>query len=438
MARTVFSALVVVATLAVVGVAGCDKASHDNIDKWMSTKKGFTKLKETLTSASVDPDLAAHAASNLLRRSEDEAVRAAFEAMPPPRREQVVAKLAPRLWTMARVDGEMARPTPAQETAKDTLFDLRPWADAATRAVIDGYLTDWLAGGYYEGRAIAGRHQGAQIIRVLGPKAGERLIAEANRLIATPDQDGRRRRIGDQLLLGLAASGSPDAVVMLLDIFAMDRGDDTLAERAIAALYRAYLDPKGLFDFADPAALVGSVSRLSAIAMDDRQSAQTANDAVQLIRAAGQPHCVEPLLAMIGHPHRDPRFRWVGINNALRCGGPDVLPRVIAILPTGASYDAESLGGSTWKAMPGMGNRERWLEVARELVGSRSWVGRWIAIETIGVLESKADASLVAGLAADRAKLVGYWGDQTGSAGSERKAEPTLGQRAKEIAVSLK
>jgi hypothetical protein len=421
-----------------VFVAACEKTSHESIDKWMTSKKGMGKLKSALTDSGLDPDLSAHAAENLLRKQEDETVRKAFETMSPARRDKVLPKFVERLWKLARVEGEMARPGQSQEMAKDMLFDARAWADPATKDTIDRYLVDWLTGGYYEGRAESGRHLGAQIIRVLGPRAGEGLIAQANRIIATPDQDGRRRRIGDQLLLGLAVSGSPDAVKMILDIFAMDRGDDTLRGRCMTQLYRAYLDTGGQFDLADPAALVPHVGRLGEIARDDRNTAQVANDAVALIRAAGLPHCLEPLLAMVNQPHRDPRFLWVGVNNALRCGGPEALARVAEAIPTTGKYESGVLGGATWGTFVSLGKRDGFIEASRGLLGSKSWVARWIAVETLGVLSAKTEADRVAALAKDKTRLTGFWGDQEELPKAERKPEPTLGQRAAEIAAALR
>lgn len=419
-------------------VTACEKTNHESIDKWMTSKKGMGKLKSALTDSSLDPDLSAHAAENLLRKGEDELLRKTFEGMNPSRRDKVLPRFVERLWKLARVEGELVKPSPTQEMAKDMLYDARSWADPATKETIDRYLVDWLTGGYYEGRASAGRHLGAQIIRVLGPRAGEGLIAQANRIIATPDQDGKRRAIGDQLLLGLAVSGSPDAVKLILDIFGMDRGDKTLPDRAMAALYRAYLDTGGQWDLADPAALAPHLARLGEIAKDDRNSAQVTNDSVALIRAAGLPHCLEPLLGMVNHPHRDPRFLWVGVNNALRCGGPEALGRVAEGLPTSGKYESGVIGGATWGTFASLGKRDGFIAAARELLGSKSWVARWIAVETLGVLASKPDADRVAALAKDKTKLAGFWGDQEDLPKAERKPEPTLGQRATEVARTLR
>ena len=421
-----------------VSSAGCEKPSHANIDKWMKSEKGPAKLKKALASTSLDADLSAHAGENLVRRGEDDVVRAAIEKLDDARRTAVVAKLAPRLWTMARVEGEMARPTPTQARAKDLLFDVRDWADPATRSVIDGYLTDWLTGGYYEGRAMAGRHLGAQIIRALGPTAGDKLIAQVNRIISTPDSAGRRQQIGSQLLLGLAVSGSPDAVRLVLDLAANDRGDPTLPERALDALHRAYVKSDGTYALLEPGALQPSVDKLVALAKDDRLSSAPVNDAVQLIRAVGPPACLAPLLGMINYPHRDPRFRWIGVDSALRCDPVAALPAVALSLPPRGRYPRDVLGGATWVTLgTASARKDEIAAAARQMLSNRSWVARWIAIETLGLVGGKADADLVAKLGRDSARLDGYWGDD-GLPARQRKPAMTLGARAAEIAAALR
>lgn len=430
--------VVALTVLGLVGLVGCEKTTHANLDKWMSTKKGPGKLRAALRNGSIDPDLSAHAAQNIFRKNGEEEVKRALESMAPERRTKVVAKLAPRLWTLARIDGEMTKPSAAQEIGKDALWEIRPFADDATRAEIDGYLTDWLTGGYYEGRATAGRIAGATIMRACGPKAGERLIAEANRIIAAPDKDGRQLRIGDQLLLGLTASGSPDAVKLVVEIATLKRADETLTRRALDAVYQAFIDPRGLFPAVEPAALAPSLERLGALARDDDQEARVANDAVELIRAVGMPGCLPPLLEMVTQPHRDPAFRWVGANNAIRCGGATALTEVASRLSTSASYEAALLTGSVVAPLPTLGDKDALLTAARALTTHPSWVARWIAIEALAVLGGKAEAERIAALAKDKAKLNGYWGDQSGLPKAQQKAVPTLGQRAVELGASLK
>lgn len=430
-------AIVLVVVAALLGAA-CEKTNHASIDKWQTSKKGLPKLKAALKNGSIDPDLSAHAAENLYKRGNDQDAKAGLEALEPSRRAQVMAKLAPRLWAIARIEGEMSKPTSLQEIGKDALFELRPLADAETKAVIDGYLTDWLTGGHYEGRAATGRYRGAAIIRMLGPKAGERLIAVANRVIAAPEANGREAKIGDQLLLGLAASGSPDATKLVTEIAVMKRNDTTLLERAMNALYQAYVDPLGLFPVADPAGLASSLDRLGAIARDDANPPAIANDAVELIRAAGLPGCLDPLLAMVNQTHADPRFRWVGANNAIRCGGAKAFTAVATSLSTGAAYEQKVLVGAVVSPLPQLGDRDALVAAARELTGQGSWVARWIGVEALAALGAKTELETVSKLGGDKAKLNGYWGDQSRLPKAEQKPTPTLGQRATELAASLR
>src|SRR5215468_2707072 len=287
-----------------LGAAGCEKLDHENIDRWAHTSKGPAKLLQAVTSDSADPDLSAHAAANLIRRDDDREVYAAFETMPAARRAQVIARLAPRMWDIARVDNERELPGKPQVAAKDALVGLRRWADEPTRQQIDGYLVDWYCVASYEDRARAGFHTGASVMRLVGPAAGRKLIAVVNGVIAAPGQDRVKNRVGDQLLLGLAATGHPDAVKYVLDLARMDRGDPTLASRALSALYKAYVEPDG-FEPADRAALVPNLPALVTIARDDRMSGRPANDAVALIRTVGPPRCLAPLLGMIGAPYRN-------------------------------------------------------------------------------------------------------------------------------------
>src|SRR5215468_10050764 len=287
-----------------LGASGCEKLDHENIDKWAHTSKGPAKLLDAVTRDGADPDLAAHAAANLIKRDDDREVYAAFETMPAARRTQVISRLAPRMWDIARVESERDLPGKSQVGAKDALVHLRRWADEPTRQQIDGYLIDWYCVVSYEDRARAGFFTGAPVMRMVGPPAGRKLIGVVNGVIAAPGQDRIRNRVGDQMLLGLAATGYPDAVKYVLDLARMDRGDPTLASRALSALYKAYVEPDG-FEAADRAALVPNLPALVEVARDDRMSGRPANDAVALIRTVGPPRCLAPLLGMIGAPYRN-------------------------------------------------------------------------------------------------------------------------------------
>ena len=90
-------------------------------------------------------------------------------------------------------------------------------------------------------------------------------------IIAAPGQEKVKNRIGDELLLGIAATGSPECGRSTSSTSrSMDRGDETLPTRAMSALYKAYVDPAGLFDIVEPGgARAQPRPRSSSIAKDD-------------------------------------------------------------------------------------------------------------------------------------------------------------------------
>jgi hypothetical protein len=57
--------------IAMLLCASCETTNHDSIDKWMHTEKGTAKLKRTLADESLDADLSANAAANLIQKGMD-------------------------------------------------------------------------------------------------------------------------------------------------------------------------------------------------------------------------------------------------------------------------------------------------------------------------------------------------------------------------------
>lgn len=428
--------VLVVMVLGLGLLGGCEKTDHENIDKWMGTSKGPGKLKGALSDEGLDADLSAHAAANLVRIGMDPDVRTAFEQLSQPRREQVLEKLAPRLWDLARIEREDALPASQQIIAKDALVSLRKYAADAQQQQIDGYLIDWYGVMSYEARAKVGSTLGASVMRLVGPAGGKKLISVLNGVIAAPGQETTKIRIGDELMLGLAASANPEAVKYLLDVARMDRGDPTLARRAMRSLHLAYVDPGGLFDLADPAPLVPNLDALVAVAKDETLAGQPANDAIELIRAAGAPHCLAPLVSMVRLPHPDPRFRYAAVYAALLCGGAKAVGEIVRALPDG-NYAGEELQGAVAGPISKLSPASAVKATLRELLGDKGRVARWVAIEALAAMKSVEDAPQIAALARSKDKLIGYWGDQRDKAPADRKSDPTLGQRAKELADQL-
>lgn len=413
-------------------VAACGDVDHGDVDEAMDTEKGPGKLRGWVADGSLDPDLSAHAAQNLVILGEDSAVLPAFEKLSPERRAKVLAKLAPRLWKLARIEGDLTAASGQQSAAKDLLFELRGFADDATRATIDGYLTEWFTGGYYEDRSGRGRIAGEVVMRALGPAAGPAMLRAANAVIAAPEQAGGKRvRIGDRVLLGLAVTGDPEATKRVLDLVTLDRGDPSLAERAVDALYRAYVEPPGqAFPPAEPAGLTPNLPALALIARDRSRPNGMINDAFDLIEAAGPPGCVDTLVPMVEHPE-NVRYLWVAATRALACGGVAAIAPVIQAMPESGDYEHQAMEDAIIAEIVKMEPREQVLVAARTLVGGSSPVARWVGIEVLAALGSRDDASRIAGLAGDKAVLQGYWGEVTG------KGKMTVGKRASELAKSL-
>jgi len=408
-------------------VAGCEKTNHDNIDKWTHTEKGPGKLKKTLADESIDADLSAHAGANLIKMGKDPEVKQIFEQMGAARRQQVIAKLAPRLWEVARVEGDMQMPRPIQVGAKDALIMLRKYSDDTQKQQIDTYLVDWYGSPSYEGRAAVGATLGASVVRMIGAPACKKLKGVTDGIIAAPGQEKAKNKIGDELLLGLAASGSPECVQYVLDIVKMkDRGDTTLPARAMSALYKAYVDPGGLFDMVGSEALVPNLPAITSIAQDDAMPPGAANDAVSLIRVIGMPHCQPALVSMVAHPHPDPRFKYVAANNALRCGGVKAIKDVVQALPDGP-YSRDELTGAVAGEIAKMSPKDQVLAALHELLDSKRTIEKWVAIEALAAMKIPEENARI-GRVSGGEKLTGYWGDQTD------KPEPTLGQHAKELA----
>jgi hypothetical protein len=423
------------AVITVLSLSACEKTDHDSIDKWLGTKKGPGKLKRACADENLDADLSAHACVNMVKSGRDQEVRAELGNASQARKEQVVAKMAPRLWEIARVEGEMQLPVPSQTQAKDALVTFRAMADAGTRTQIDGYLIDWYAVPSFEGRAQAGANSGSTVMRMIGPAAAKKLTRVADGIIAAPGQETVKKRVGDELLLSLAATGDPEAVKYVLDLARLDRGDKTLPERAMDALFKVYVNPGGIFDVQPPAALVPNLDTLVAIAKDDKVSANPSNDAVALIRVVGPPACLPPLLSMVAHPHSDETFRYVGPDAAVKCGGVKAIKDVLRTMPD-LPYEQKRLEGSVVLAISKLSPRDQVLAELRDLLNEKSRMARWVAAEALAAMKSVEDAPRLAGVKGAE-RLVGFWGDQAGVDPAARKPDPTLGQRTKELSDRL-
>jgi hypothetical protein len=419
-------------------LAACEGVSHDNIEKWVDTKKGPAKLKEALE-GDYDADLRAHAAERLIvARGDLEVVRASFDAMGEADRQAVLAALAPRLWEQARVEHTMV-PNTTQATAKDAMFYLRKHGDAATAERIDEYLVEWYTGGQYEGCAQSGAVTGAMVMRELGPKAASRLLAYARGIVARPpDANGRRAQVGSETLKALALTGDKSSLTFLMELYRQPRGDVRLPQRVIDALHFAYVEPVG-FPPADGKALVNILTDLEGIALDRGASGKAINDAVDLLGTLG-PDCTDSFVRIIAYDHPREAFRWMGVQKGIRCGGPAALRAIAEALPTKLNYERGYLQKYLWDELAAFPAPEV-AQAARSLLESSSWVARVTGLELLASTGKPAivaeDIQKIRALAKDRKVLQNWWGDQSKLPKGERKTDPQLGQLAQEVAKSL-
>jgi hypothetical protein len=429
------------ATCLALGAGACEKVDHENIDKWGHTEKGPGKLLDALKSGEHNADLRAHAAQTLIGIDRFIEVRDILEGLEDAPRHKVMTALAGRLWEVARINDPMDVPTARQSNAKDALFYTMDFADAATQAKIADYIVEWYVGGHYEGRATSGRVSGSMAIRKVGNAASTRLLQAARGIIAKPaDDQGRRDQVGDELLRALALSGNEDALALLLDLVDTPRGDVSLPKRVMAALNFAFVEPVG-FDPVDGKSLLAIKDRLEKMPYDRNISGTMRNDSVALLAAIGAPECIALFTKMVSYPTDDERFRWMGAQQGMRCAGVQGIEAITEALPTTVSYQRGMLSKYLWDEILKYKDAEQIGVAATHLLRSQSPVARVTGIELFGELGKAAATSenieLIKGLSGDAHRLKGWWGDQTKTPKAERKAEPTIGERATDVAKSL-
>lgn len=428
--RYVLATLVALITVG----AGCNGVTEDNLNKWMNTERGPDKIVAALGDAELEPGMRAVAARNLVRMDRWADVRKVLDETPTDARVPLTKALALKLWEDARIKDKMQIPGAVQSNAKDALYEIRQYSDDAGREVIDGYLVEWLAG-YYEGRAGSGRVGGHIIVRAIGARAAEGLLAQARSILAAPpDSEGNMQKIGDNLLYGLALSGSKDAVGFVLDLAAAPSKDTTLQDRAMAALYNAYVKPVGI-EPADAKALGPHVGRLSEVLKNPDLPGAVRNDAIFLVAAAGMPACLPVFVDMVSYPAQEESFRWIGVQQGIRCGKLDAIVPIAEALPPTGSYRRAVLAKYFWDEAVSLSPTGEIAARAEVLLGSQNPIARVSGVELLGMIKLRGrlseDVKRIQSLAGDKTVLAGWWDKGV------KTPPPTVGQRAQEVAKEL-
>jgi hypothetical protein len=417
-------------------LTGCNKASHDNVEKWRNTEEGPGRLAGVVADSDVDMDVRAHAAEALISLGKVADVKPLVAAMSAEVRDAFFTKLTPKLWAVAKILEADQAPVSKQMRAKDALFELRPLAEGPRRDEIDNYLLDWLTlGNFYDERAGAGDNTGEKIIRAIGIKAGPKMVQLGQDLLKNQDQGAKGLvPISKTTLEGIAFTGAPEAVLFLTELGAAPQKQEGLQVQAMTALYTAYIITKDE-PRPDILGLVPHLDRFKKIAFADDMPGENINIAYELIAAVPAPACLQPLVYLA--THRTFVLRLRAIDFGMRCGGPDAIVPLAEALPDGEyqqgiieKYFVKKIDEA---ALP------RAAEAARTLLGSRAWVARYIGIEILARAGSKADAAKVRALRGDKAKIRGYYGSADGGDGKAKgaKPDPTIGERAAQVADLL-
>lgn len=425
--------VVLVCGLVLALLAGCEDVSHKNIEKWRNTQKGPELLQKAVNSQG-DPDMRAHAAQVLVALGSGTDVTAAVAAMPAVDKDAVVPKLVGRLWEDAKVADPLQAPGTVQVRAKDALFSLRDHATEGERGRIDGYLLDWLTGNFAR-RSGLGHFDGETIVRAIGQRSAPKLVAAAREVLGRPPVGNRYEPVGDEILKGLAVCGDPACVDFLLKLGeSPSENDPTLQERAILALDYAYhastaKPPVG------PEPLKPHVARLGAMAGGgDSMPARNVNLAFELLKAAGMPECLPPLKQLASS--REQGRRLAAVRAGLECAKGAGLGPLIEAMPVEFGYSEGVLWKYLWNLALAAGPEIA--GPARGLLTSKSWIARISAVEILGKVGTKADATEVAKLSGDRTPLKGWWGDPKADPAVAKKGPvPTIGDRAANVAKAL-
>jgi hypothetical protein len=416
-------------------LAACGSPSHDNVEKWRNTEEGPKRLAKVVEDSGVDMDVRAHAAEALITLGQVEAVKPIVGQMSPEVRDAFFTKLTPRLWSVAKIAEADQAPTSKQVRAKDGMFELRQLAEGPRRDEIDNDLLDWLtAGNFYDERSGMGDNTGEKIVRSIGIKAGPKMVQIGQDMLKNADQ-GKKGilPISKTTLEGIAFTGAPEAVLFLLEIASQPQLQEGLQVQAMTALYTAYITTKDE-PRPDILGLVPHADRLKKIAFAEDMPGENINIAYELIAAIPAPACLQPLVYLA--THRQFVLRLRAIDFGMRCGGPDAIVPLAEALPEDA-YPQGIIEKYFVKKID-EGALPRAAEAARTLLGSRSWVGRFIGIEILARAGNKGDATKLRALAGDKAKIRGYWGPADPNAKrSDVKPDPTIGQRAAQVADLL-
>ena len=150
----------------------------------------------------------------------------------------------------------------------------------------------------------------------------------------------------------------------------------------------------------------------------------------------GMPGCLPIFVDMVSYPADKSQFKWIGLQQGVRCGASESIIPLAEALPAGAAYEGALLKKYFWDEVLSLKPRSATAEKAETLLSSENWVARISGIELLAEVglrgRAAGDAAKIRALSKDGTVLKGWWGEKSG-----KRAVPKLGARAREVANAL-
>ncbi len=477
---------------------GACRVDSNDIDTWQSTVKGPGKIVSVALTPKYDVVLRAKALVALVEMDrEDVDGLAEFEQtlrkLNDKDSPQILAETAKRLNSLMQGDDakppkDDSGPAALQVRAKDAAFILVPLAPETVRQDLSTSIVQWLAADF-NGRSLAGKFSAEQIIRSLGASAGTQLVAaldlrmpqmaliKLSQLIAQVGDDATKAQAAKRLVeieremeskaflswletriieqakergqtikhadvqraalhhrevfittgaLPAMSSVADQRIVAerLLEIASVHSQEPAMVERRWRAL--AALEGKATADQLD---------RLLELALNNSNPTKVRDYAFDRLSDVRSPKTVARLWPLV-QSATNARERWRAGELILAIGGEKVLSEFLDKLPHQAdvTYEPEELEGYAKRLgqmLPLPSSK------LREMLGSRNWSDRVIALRVFERKGSKKDIAAVQKLKTDTTPVKGkHW--DTGTTVGKVAAEvlQVLSQRESSSAAS--
>jgi len=395
---------------------GCGGVDADQLKDWVKEKGGGKKITAVACDKGADNALIVLSVQLLIAGRSDarsegaEKGVACLGQLPEAKRDAVIGVLAKNLWAKARFSGKKIIPN--NVASKDGLFLIRSHARGGNLEYIDKVLLTWYLDNSYQAVSKLGKIKGAQVMQALGAKASKEMIGELNTRFYAPAKNGRYKRIGDELLLGVAATGTTASAKFLLKIVDSDstenvpnyvKADNTINDRAMINLWSAYAEPEKErgFPAPSPKSLVPLLDDIRTIA----EKRRTVGDhAVSLISVTGMPHCVEQFAKLMTV------YTTLAASEGLKCGQVAAIIPITQAFKDSGKYEREVLSFKLWGPISKMKPSSEVKAAARKLLTSKN---RWARVTGVEIFRgikkiSSQDLELIRALKNDKTPLPGF------------------------------